>query len=191
MPDEIPGPAGVDERRDRPGRAFYVGELKGFPAPIGESKVWRIAPNARNAKCGHEPALLTGARRLHVDHRSRLRADGRLYVAQINDAELAGDRSSRLEGAPIPIADRCTPATWRRTIRRRECDEVVSPGSRSSPQSRSARASSGEQHRRSRPAPRRRRRRCRSRSRRSRAGVRPTGLTPPPGYRCACRGRSC
>ncbi|MDT0641709.1 ScyD/ScyE family protein [Zunongwangia sp. F363] len=31
---------------------YYVGELKGFPAPTGEANIWRIAPNAEGAMCG-------------------------------------------------------------------------------------------------------------------------------------------
>jgi hypothetical protein len=34
---------------------IYAGELKGFPAPTGESRVWRIRPNAENVRCGKEP----------------------------------------------------------------------------------------------------------------------------------------
>ena len=35
-----------------PDGAYYVGELKGFPAPAGASRVWRIEPDARHARCG-------------------------------------------------------------------------------------------------------------------------------------------
>jgi hypothetical protein len=35
-----------------PDGAYYVGELKGFPAPLGQSRIWRIKPHARHAKCG-------------------------------------------------------------------------------------------------------------------------------------------
>ncbi len=31
---------------------YYVGELKGFPAPTGESNIWKISPNASEAMCG-------------------------------------------------------------------------------------------------------------------------------------------
>jgi hypothetical protein len=39
-----------------PDGAYYVGELKGFPAPVGVSKVWRIEPGTRHAECGTSPA---------------------------------------------------------------------------------------------------------------------------------------
>lgn len=34
---------------------FYVGELKGFPGPLGVSSIWRISPDATNAVCGSDP----------------------------------------------------------------------------------------------------------------------------------------
>ncbi len=34
---------------------YYVGELKGFPAPAGESNIWRISPDAKGAVCGSSP----------------------------------------------------------------------------------------------------------------------------------------
>ncbi len=34
---------------------YYVGELKGFPAPLNESRIWRIAPWASWASCGSSP----------------------------------------------------------------------------------------------------------------------------------------
>ncbi|HSL10706.1 MAG TPA: ScyD/ScyE family protein [Actinomycetota bacterium] len=32
--------------------AYYVGELKGFPAPRRESRIWRVEPDAHHAVCG-------------------------------------------------------------------------------------------------------------------------------------------
>lgn len=34
---------------------YYVGELKGFPAPSNASNIWRISPNASWAECGSSP----------------------------------------------------------------------------------------------------------------------------------------
>ena len=31
--------------------AYYIGELRDFPATPGTSQIWRIRPNARNAVC--------------------------------------------------------------------------------------------------------------------------------------------
>jgi len=69
-----------------PDGAYYVGELKGFPAPLGESRVWRIEPGSRNVKCGLDPecsVVLDGFTSI-ID--LAFGPDGRLNVAQIDDA---------------------------------------------------------------------------------------------------------
>jgi hypothetical protein len=38
-----------------PDGAYYVGELKGFPAAPGTSQVWRIAPDAQRVNCATSP----------------------------------------------------------------------------------------------------------------------------------------
>jgi hypothetical protein len=35
-----------------PDGAVYAGELKGLPAPLGESRIWRIEPGTLHARCG-------------------------------------------------------------------------------------------------------------------------------------------
>ena len=69
---------------------IYVGELKGFPAPTGESKVWRIRPNAENVRCGKQ----VGRCEVALDGFTSVidlafGPDGRLYVAQFDDASWA------------------------------------------------------------------------------------------------------
>lgn len=69
-----------------PDGAYYVGELTGAPFPTGISRVWRIAPGARHAACGTDPAcsvVITG-RTAIID--LQFGPDGRLYVAQLDDA---------------------------------------------------------------------------------------------------------
>ncbi len=39
-----------------PDGALYVGELKGFPAVPGTSRIWRIEPGARHVECGTSSA---------------------------------------------------------------------------------------------------------------------------------------
>jgi len=63
-----------------PDGAFYMGELKGFPAPTGESKAWWVESNARNSKCGQSPlcsVVLDGFASV-ID--LVFGTDGRLYV---------------------------------------------------------------------------------------------------------------
>ena len=69
-----------------PDGAYYVGELKGFPAPTGESRVWRIEPGSRNVDCGESKkctVVLDGFTSI-ID--LAFGPDGRLNVAQIDDA---------------------------------------------------------------------------------------------------------
>lgn len=65
---------------------FYVGELKGFPAPAGESNIWKISPDAKGAGCGSSPdteKLFDGGFTSIID--MRFCADGKLYVAELDE----------------------------------------------------------------------------------------------------------
>jgi len=69
---------------------IYVGELKGFPAPTGESNIWRIAPHARGAQCGASAdcvKVFDGGFTSIID--LAFGPDGRLYVAQFDEASWA------------------------------------------------------------------------------------------------------
>lgn len=72
-----------------PDGAYYVGELKGFPAPTGASKVWRIESNAHNAKCGKSPMCSVALEGFTSIIDLAFGPDGRLYVAQIDDSSWA------------------------------------------------------------------------------------------------------
>jgi len=52
LPDAIPAQAVATSIAIGPDGAYYMGELKGFPAPPGMAKVWRIEPGTRHAACG-------------------------------------------------------------------------------------------------------------------------------------------
>jgi hypothetical protein len=68
-----------------PDGAYYVGELKGFPAPLGESKVWRIERGARNVDCAVSPRCKVVVDGLTSVIDLVFGSDGKLYVAQIDD----------------------------------------------------------------------------------------------------------
>jgi hypothetical protein len=51
LPDEIPAQPVATSVAIGPDGAYYVSELKGFPAPLGESRIWRIEPDARHVHC--------------------------------------------------------------------------------------------------------------------------------------------
>lgn len=104
-----------------PDGAYYVGELKGFPAPLGESRVWRIEPNARNAKCGQSPlcSVVLDGRTSIVD--LAFGSDGRLYVAQIDDRSFLVVELAAFAGVPLELGGSvlaCNLAT-------QACEEVV------------------------------------------------------------------
>jgi hypothetical protein len=74
-----------------PDGALYAGELKGFPAPTGESKIWRIEPGTRHAHCG-----TPGETRCSVVGDGftsiidlQFGPDGTLYVTELDEASWA------------------------------------------------------------------------------------------------------
>jgi hypothetical protein len=90
LPPMIPAEAVATSVAIGPDGWIYAGELKGFPAPTGESRVWRIRPNAENVQCGKRP----GRCEVALDGFTSIidlafGPDGRLYVAQFDDASWA------------------------------------------------------------------------------------------------------
>jgi hypothetical protein len=73
-----------------PDGAYYVGELKGFPAPTGESRIWRIEPGTLHAVCGASPAcslVADGGFTSIID--LAFGPDGTLYVVELDEASWA------------------------------------------------------------------------------------------------------
>ena len=69
---------------------IYVGELKGFPAPSGESNIWRIHPNADDAQCGASPdcvKVFDGGFTSIID--LAFGPDGLLYVTELDEGSWA------------------------------------------------------------------------------------------------------
>lgn len=64
---------------------FYVGELKGFPAPVGESNIWKISADANGAMCGSSQDCMKafdGGFTSIID--LEFGSDGTLYVAELD-----------------------------------------------------------------------------------------------------------
>jgi hypothetical protein len=116
LPPTIPTEAVPTSVVVGPDGAFYVGELKGFPAPTGESRVWRIEPNARNAKCGQSPLCSVVADGLTSIIDLAFGPDGRLYVAQLDDASWFALEAGAPVGGSVHACD----------VTRGACEEVVS-----------------------------------------------------------------
>jgi hypothetical protein len=90
LPDAIPAqPVPTSIAVDRRGY-IYVGELKGFPAPAGESNIWRISPNANGAQCGTSPdcvKVFDGGFTSVID--LAFGPDGLLYVTELDEGSWA------------------------------------------------------------------------------------------------------
>lgn len=65
---------------------YYVGELKGFPAPTGASNIWRVAQDAAGAVCGSSPdcvKVFEGGFTSIID--LAFDSNGMLYVAELDE----------------------------------------------------------------------------------------------------------
>ena len=69
-----------------PDGAYYVGELKGFPGPTGESRIWRIEPGTRHADCAVSPACSVVADGFTSIIDLEFGPDGTLYVVELDEA---------------------------------------------------------------------------------------------------------
>jgi hypothetical protein len=100
LPDMIPAESVPTSVAIGSNGDFYVGELKGFPAPIEESKVWRIRWNARNADCSRSPLCsvaydgFTSIVDLATDN-------GSLYVAEFSEKSWFAVELALFEGLPV------------------------------------------------------------------------------------------
>ena len=93
-----------------PDGAYYVSELKGFPAPTGRSRIWRIEPGARHANCATSPdcsIVATGFTSI-VD--LTFGPDGTLYVVEIDEASWAAVEFG--VGSLGGTVNACNPTTW-------------------------------------------------------------------------------
>lgn len=86
LPPMIPAQAVPTSVVVGPDGYYYVGELKGFPAPTGESNIWRVSPDASNAQCGSSPdcvKVFDGGFTSIID--LAFDAAGRLHVAELDE----------------------------------------------------------------------------------------------------------
>ena len=85
LPPAIPAQPVATSVAIGPDGAYYMGELKGFPAPKGESRVWRIEPGARHAVCGTSPACRVVADGFTSIIDLRFGPGGALYVIELDE----------------------------------------------------------------------------------------------------------
>lgn len=110
LPAAIPAQAVATSVVVGPDGAYYVGELKGFPGPIGESRIWRIEPGTRHAECGTSPACTVVADGFTSIVDLSIGPDGTIYVTEIDEASfLAVELGVGTQGGTV---NACNPATW-------------------------------------------------------------------------------
>lgn len=88
-----------------PDGAYYVGELTGFPFTPGVSRIWRVERGTRHAECGTSPACTIVADDLTGIIDLQFGPDGRLYVAQLDDAGLLAFEAGEGVGGSIRACD--------------------------------------------------------------------------------------
>lgn len=86
LPKRIPAEPVPTSVAVGPDGAWYVGELKGFPAPLGRSRIWRIEPGTRDAECGSSPACRVVARGFTSIVDLSFNRDGSLLVTELDEA---------------------------------------------------------------------------------------------------------
>jgi hypothetical protein len=123
LPDQIPAEAVPTSVAVGPDGAYYVSELKGFPAPLGRSRIWRIEPGTRHASCATSDACSVVADGFTSIVDMNFGPDGTLHVVEMDEAgflavELGGgvggtvnacewgafDCTEEATELPIPIA---------------------------------------------------------------------------------------
>ncbi len=116
LPPSIPAEAVATSVAIGPDGAYYVGELKGFPAPTGESQVWRIEPGTLNAECGTSPACTVVADGFTSIVDLTFGPDGTLYVVEMDEASWAAVEFQL--GGLGGTVNACDSSTW-------TCSEVA------------------------------------------------------------------
>ena len=99
-----------------PDGAYYVGELKGFPAPTGESRIWRVEPGTLHADCATSPACTVVADGFTSIVGLTFGPDGTLYVVELDEASWAAVEFQL--GGLGGTVNVCDVSTW-------DCTEVA------------------------------------------------------------------
>lgn len=86
LPDRIPAEPVTTSVAVGPDGAYYLSELKGFPAPLGRSRIWRIEPGTRHARCGSSPACSVVADGFTSIVDINFGPDGTLHVVELDEA---------------------------------------------------------------------------------------------------------
>jgi hypothetical protein len=108
-PDAIPAQGVATSIAIGPDGAYYMGELKGFPAPKGESRVWRVEPWARHAVCGTSPDCQVVADGFTSIIDLAFGPDGTLYVVELDEESWLAMQLGQGTGGSL---NACDTSTW-------------------------------------------------------------------------------
>jgi hypothetical protein len=109
LPDMMPAQGVATSVAIGPDGAYYVGELKGFPAPTNESRIWRIDPSAHHADCATSPLCTVVADGFTSIVDLVFGPEG-LYVTEIDEASWAAVEFGL--GAVGGTVNVCDITTW-------------------------------------------------------------------------------
>jgi hypothetical protein len=112
LPPMIPAQPVATSVAIGPDGAYYVGELKGFPAPTGESQVWRIEPGTRHAECGISPACMVVADGFTSIIDLAFGPDGTLYVVELDEASWFAVEFPQLDPGLGGTVNACETRFW-------------------------------------------------------------------------------
>ena len=108
LPPMIPAQGVATSVAIGPDGAYYVGELKGFPAPTGESRIWKIRPGARHAQCGASPDCEVFADGFTSIIDLTIGPDGTLYVVEFDEASWLAAEFGQGIGGSVNACDTST-----------------------------------------------------------------------------------
>lgn len=86
LPAQIPAQAVATSIAVGPDGSWYVSELKGFPAPLHRSRVWRIRAGTVHARCGSSPRCHVALRGLTSIVDLDFAPSGVLRVVELDEA---------------------------------------------------------------------------------------------------------
>jgi hypothetical protein len=110
LPPMLPAQAVATSVAVGPDGYLYAGELKGFPAPTGYSRIWRIDPRARHVVCGTSPQCVEVTTGFTSIIDLAFAPDGALYVTELDEGSWA---AIEIFGAPQGgTVNRCDIQTW-------------------------------------------------------------------------------
>lgn len=114
LPDEIPAQGVATSVGVGPDGAYYVTELKGFPAPLGMSRIWRIEPGTRHVHCDADATdspctVVADGFTSIVD--LTFGPDGTAYVTELDEASWAAVEIFT-DGMVGGTVNACDPTTW-------------------------------------------------------------------------------